>query len=100
MGVNFKRFAGNVKHKTDKEMFPEDRAIKWQKLIVATKTFGYYNHSIIFFPVGNVFYHSFLQTMTASGKEKAYSIKDRFFWDRLVNDYRDDILFLLKYLGI
>jgi hypothetical protein len=78
-GVNFKRFAGNVKHKTDKEMFPEDRAIKWQKLIVATKTFGYYT-TLSIVPFCNAFYHSFLQTMTASGKEKAYSIKDRFFW--------------------
>lgn len=77
--INWKRFTGNVKFKMEKEMFTEDKAIKPEKLILAIKTFGFYTMLAIV-PFRNTFYHSFLQSAAGSGRHKAYTLKDRFFW--------------------
>lgn len=77
--INFRRFKKNVKAKMEGDMISEDKKIKWQKLILATKTFGFYfTHALI--PVKTTFYHSFLQSLAGSGKARAYSFCDRFFW--------------------
>lgn len=78
-GFHFKRFSRNVKHKIEKEMFTEDKAIKIEKLALATKTFGYYTMLAIL-PFKITFYHAFLQSLAGAGKEKGYTVKDRFFW--------------------
>lgn len=77
--INFKRFSTNVNHKIKKEMFVEDRAIKPEKFVLAIKTFGYYT-SLALFPFRITFYHAFLQSCAGSGKERAYSVKDKYFW--------------------
>lgn len=74
-----RNFVKNVKQKISQEMYYEDKQIKIEKLVVAIKTFSFYFiHSLI--PIKNTFYHSYMQSMAGSGKGKAYSIKDRFFW--------------------
>lgn len=80
---HFSRFSRNVKHKMDKEMFTEDKQIRVEKLILVAKTFGFYT-LLALIPFKNTFYHSFLQSLAGSGKEKGYSMKDRFFWIGLI----------------
>jgi hypothetical protein len=76
---HYKRFTGDVKQKMAGEMFYEDKLIKPQKLILVAKTFGFYVcHALI--PTRTTFYHSYLQSLAGSGKEKGYSIKDKYFW--------------------
>jgi hypothetical protein len=80
---HFKRFKLNVGRKVKKEMFTEDRRIHWRKLVLFTKTFGFYlTHSLI--PIKTAFYHSFLQSAAGCGKQKAQTMKDRFFWIGLI----------------
>lgn len=74
-----KRFKRNVVDKVKGEMLAEDRKVKPQKLILFIKTFGFYT-SLALVPFKNTFYHSFMQSLAGSGKDKAYSIKCRFFW--------------------
>lgn len=76
---HWKRFRGNVQHKMKAEMLAEDKAIKPEKVVLAIKTFGFYT-ALAIIPFKNTFYHSFLQSASGCGKEKAYSMKDRFFW--------------------
>lgn len=81
--VHKDRILGNVKRKIDMEMFHEDKQIKPQKLILFTKTFGFYfTHALI--PLRTTFYHSFLESLAGSKKHLGYTIKDRFFWIGLV----------------
>lgn len=82
-GFYWKRFSSNVKQKMDKEMFTEDKAIKPEKIVLAIKTFGFYT-LLALIPFKNTFYHSFLQSASGCGKDKAYTMKDRFFWAGLV----------------
>lgn len=77
--INWSRFRRNVKHKMDKEMLVEDKAIKIEKAILVIKTFGFYT-MLTLIPFQNSFYHSFLQSSSGTGRFKAYSMKDRFFW--------------------
>ena len=77
--INWKRFAGNVKNKIDREMITEDKAIKPEKIILAIKTFGFYT-MLSLIPFQNAFYHSYLQSSSGSGVAKAYTMKDRFFF--------------------
>lgn len=79
MWINWSRFRGNVQNKMTKEMITEDKAIKPEKLILVLKTFGFYT-ALSLIPFNNAFYHSFLQSSSGSGVQKAYSLKDRFFW--------------------
>lgn len=73
-----RRFKSDVVNKINTQSFAEDKKIKPEKLIIATKTFGFYLiHALI--PIKTTFYHSFLQSAAGCGKEKAYKI-DRFFW--------------------
>lgn len=81
--INFKRFKGNVKFKMQKEMLDEDKAIKWEKVPLVLKTFGFYT-LLTLIPFQNSFYHSFLQSCSGSGRAKAYTMKDRFFWIGLI----------------
>jgi hypothetical protein len=76
---NWKRFFSNVKQKVDSEMFYEDKQIKPEKLVLFTKTLGYYFVNGIL-PIKNTFYHSFLQSCAGAGKDKAYTMKCRWFW--------------------
>lgn len=78
-----KRFKANVKDKIEKEMFAEDRAIKPEKLVLFTKTLGFYLvHGLI--PIKTTFYHSFLQSASGSGAKRAYNWRCRFFWIGLI----------------
>lgn len=77
--IHYKRFSANVKYKMQKEMFTEDKAIKPEKLVVAIKTFGFYT-ALALVPFKITFYHSFLQSLSGSGKQKGYTMKDRFFF--------------------
>jgi hypothetical protein len=77
--VYYKRFKGNVKHKMQMEMIAEDKKLKPEKIVLATKTFGWYFLNTII-PFKLSFYHSFLQGISWSGRSKGYSIFDRFFW--------------------
>ncbi len=77
--INWSRFSRNVKYKMEKEMFTEDKAIKPEKIVLVLKTFGFYT-LLTLFPFQNAFYHSFLQSSAGSGRHRAYSMKDRFFW--------------------
>jgi hypothetical protein len=82
-GLHFVRFKKNVVQKMNHEMFDEDKAIHPRKLILGVKTFSFYMvHALI--PIKNTFYHSYMQSLSGCGKEKGYSLKDRFFWIGLV----------------
>jgi len=82
-GFYWKRFKNNVQNKISQEMYTEDRKIHISKLILFIKTASFYFiHSII--PIKTTFYHSYMQSMAGAGKEKAYSLRDRFFWLGLV----------------
>lgn len=77
--VHWQRFKTNVAGKVKQELFEEDRKIHWRKLVLVTKTLGFYFvHSLI--PIKTTFYHSFLQSAAGCGKDKAFTMKDRFFW--------------------
>lgn len=73
------RFFKNVGAKAKMEMHDEDKKFKWGKLSMAIKTFGFYT-ALAIFPFKNTFYHSFLQSAAGSGMQKAYTVRDRFFW--------------------
>lgn len=75
----WKNFRGNVKNKMDKEMLTEDKSIKPEKLVLAIKTFGFYT-TLAIIPFKNTFYHSFLASAAGCGRDKAYTMNDRFFW--------------------
>ena len=76
---HMRRFKRNVADKMKTETYVEDKRIHIGKLIVLIKTASFYFvHSII--PIRTAFYHSYLQSMTASGRAKAYSLVDRFLW--------------------
>lgn len=81
--IHYKRFKRNVKFKVEKEMFTEDKALKWEKIPLVLKTFGFYT-TLALIPFRNSFYHSFLQSVSGSGVKKAYTFKDRFFWLGLI----------------
>lgn len=73
-----KRFRKNVADKIKQEMFYEDKRIHIQRVIIAIKTFAFYTtHALL--PIKITFYHSYMQSMAGSGKEKARSL-DRYFW--------------------
>lgn len=72
---NFKK---NVVARMDTEMFVEDKRIHVGKLILATKTFGFYlAHALI--PFKTTFYHSTFESISGSRMKHAYTFC-RFFW--------------------
>lgn len=76
--IHWPRFQKNVGDKIKMEMFAEDKKVHWRKLVLATKTFGYYTvHALI--PVRTTFYHAFLQSAAGCMKDKAQTMKDKFF---------------------
>lgn len=77
--VNGLRFRRNVLAKVKMEMFAEDRKLHPRKIVIATKTFGFYLlHSLI--PVRTTFYHAFLQSAAGCMKDRAKTMKDHFFF--------------------
>ena len=73
-----KKMHHDVKQKADFEMFDEDKKVHPRKLILTLKTLTFYTiHALI--PIKTTFYHSFMQSLAGSGKEKGYSL-DRYFW--------------------
>lgn len=73
-----KRFRKNVVDKMNIEVFTEDKIIHPKKLILATKTFGFYLiHALI--PIKTTFYHSMLESIAGSKSFRAYTFC-RFFW--------------------
>lgn len=73
-----KRFRKNVVDKMNIEVFTEDKQIHPKKLILATKTFGFYLiHSLI--PIKTTFYHSALESIAGCKAYRAYTFC-RFFW--------------------
>jgi hypothetical protein len=76
---HWKRFNKNVAEKIKMEMFTEDKTIKPEKIVLVLKTFGFYLlYSLM--PFKTTFYHKFLQSAAGSMKDKAYTMKDKFFW--------------------
>jgi hypothetical protein len=74
----WKNFKKNVVARVKNEMYDEDKKFKLKKLILATKTFGFYiTHSLI--PFRNTFYHSLLESIAGSKVANAYTL-DRYFW--------------------
>lgn len=81
--MNVGRFRKNVMGKVKMEMFDEDRKIHPKKLILFTKTFGWYLwHSL--FPTKNTFYHAFLQSLAGCMSDKGYTLC-RWFWFGLIS---------------
>jgi hypothetical protein len=75
---HWKNFSKNVLARVNNEMYDEDKKITPRKLILATKTFGFYlSHSLI--PFRNTFYHALLESIAGSKMHNAYS-RDRYFW--------------------
>jgi hypothetical protein len=75
---HMKRFKENVIRKAKMEMFDEDKKIHPKKLILFTKTFGFYLwHAIL--PTKNTFYHEFLQSLAGSLGHRGYTFC-RWFW--------------------
>jgi hypothetical protein len=75
---HYRRFRKNVTDKIKMEVFAEDKKIHPKKLILATKTFGFYvSHSLI--PIKTSFYHSLLESIAGSKAYRAYTLC-RFFW--------------------
>ena len=71
-------FRKNVNNKIKIEMFEEDKLVHPKKLILATKTFGFYlSHSLI--PFKTTFYHSLLESIAGANVKKAYTLC-RYFW--------------------
>ena len=65
------------------EVFEEDRHIHPKKLILSTKTFGFYLiHALI--PIKTAFYHSLLESIAGSKSYRAYTLC-RFFWIGLIS---------------
>jgi hypothetical protein len=80
---HWKRFHKSVEAKVKMELFYEDRQIHPKKLILATKTFGFYiTHAL--FPIKNTFYHEFLQSLAGSMSHKGYTFC-RFFWIGIIS---------------
>jgi hypothetical protein len=77
--IHWTRFKRNVGHKIAMEAFEEDKAWHPRKLVLFTKTMGFYFVNGII-PVKTTFYHSFLQSAAGSGKKKAYTMNCRWFW--------------------
>jgi len=75
-----KKFATAVKSKRDSETFTEDKKFRPRKLILATKTLGFYL-TLCIFPTRITFYHSFLQSCAGNEimRKRAYSLC-KFFW--------------------
>lgn len=72
------RFKRNVVTKMKQEVFTEDKTLHPRKLILATKTFGFYVlHSLL--PIRTSFYHSLLESIAGSKRYRAYTLC-RFFW--------------------
>ena len=80
---HFGRFKANVTHKISMEMFDEDKKVHPKKLILATKTFGFYV-SPARIPIKTTFYHSLLESIAGANVRKAYTL-DRFFWFGVVS---------------
>jgi len=76
----YKKMRKSVTEKMNRDMFGEDKKIKPQKLILFTKTFGFY-FMLCLIPFKNTFYHSFLQSAAGNEimKRRAYAF-DRFFF--------------------
>ena len=74
-----KKFKKDVKFKANFEQVDEDKKFHFGKIILAIKTIGFY-FTLGLIPFRITFYHSYLQSLAGSGKAKAYSMKDKFFW--------------------
>ena len=74
-----KKFKKDVKYKANFEQVDEDKKFHFGKIILAIKTVGFY-FTLGLIPFRITFYHSYLQSLAGSGKQKAYTIKDKFFW--------------------
>lgn len=71
-------FFGRVKSKVSNEMYDNNKKIDFARLVIATKTIGWYFAHIII-PMKHTFYHSFMQSEAGSGRDKAKSIDIWFF---------------------
>jgi hypothetical protein len=74
-----KKFTRDVKFKANFEQVDEDKKFHFGKIILAIKTIGFY-FTLGLIPFRITFYHSYLQSLAGSGKQKAYTMKDKFFW--------------------
>lgn len=77
--LNRKKYFKAIKSKAKIESYTHDRTYDIHKVTVYVKTFGFY-FAYCLFPFRVTFYHSFLQSMAGSMRNKAISIWDRYFW--------------------
>ncbi len=78
-----KKYKTAIIKKAKIEAFVHDKTYDFHKITVYIKTFGFYL-SFCLFPFSVTFYHSFLQSMAGSQRDKAITIWDRYFWIGLV----------------
>lgn len=78
--LHSRKWSTALKSKAKIESFDEDKvSLKPKKFVILIKTFGFYL-TLCLFPHKITFYHSFLQSMSGSGKDKAQTIWDKYFW--------------------
>ncbi len=77
--IHGKKFTKAIKLKSSMESFTQDKKYDFGKVIIFIKTYGFYL-TLCLIPFRITFYHSFLQSMAGSQKDKWLSIWDKFFW--------------------
>lgn len=78
--LHSRKWVKAVTGKQEMECYEEDKfSLHPKKWIIAIKTFGFYL-TLCLIPFRITFYHNFLQSMSGSGKERAKTIWDRYFW--------------------
>lgn len=76
--LHSRKWVTAIKNKREAETFAEDRLVRPRKLILFTKTFGFY-FLLCLIPFRITFYHNFLQSAAGSMKHKCYTFC-RYFW--------------------
>ena len=76
--LHSKKWTTAIKSKRQAETFTEDRVVHPRKLILFTKTLGFY-FLLCLIPFRITFYHNFLQSAAGSMKHKCYTFC-RYFW--------------------
>lgn len=77
--IHGRKFTKAIKLKSGFESFTADKTYDFGKVIIFIKTYGFYL-ILCLIPFKITFYHSFLQSLAGSMKEKWHSIWDKFFW--------------------
>ena len=77
--IHGRKFKKAITYKSDTECYTADKTYDYHKITIFIKTYGFYL-TLCLIPFRITFYHSFLQSMAGSMKEKAQTVWDKFFW--------------------